>query len=74
MAKSCLFHLKAETIKWLALEKGLSFYELEDAAGVNRGTCYKAANGAKATARTVKKLADALGVSPAVLVEEEREY
>ncbi len=57
-----------DKLQRLRVDKGWSIRELAEAAGVHRNTVWKIEHGGKATAKTLKKLGDALGVRASELL------
>ena len=61
-----------ERLKELRRERVLSLRELEELSGVSYNTIWRIEDGRQgAHPRTVRKLADALGVEPRVLMKED---
>ena len=62
-----------ERLKELRRERVLSLRELEERSGVSYNTIWRIEDGRQgAHPRTVRKLADALGVQPSELIKEGR--
>jgi len=65
--------VNVERLKELRRERGLSLRELEERSGVSYNTIWRLEDGRQgAHPRTVRKLAEALGVEPADLLTEGR--
>ena len=63
--------VNVERLKELRRERVLSLRELEDKSGVSYNTIWRIEDGRQgAHPRTVRKLAEALGVEPAELIRE----
>jgi transcriptional regulator with XRE-family HTH domain len=63
--------VNVERLKELRREQVLSLRELEDRSGVSYNTIWRIEDGRQgAHPRTVRKLADALGVKPSELIKE----
>ena len=63
--------VKVERLKELRRERVLSLRELEERSGVSYNTIWRIEDGRQgAHPRTVRKLADALGVQPSELIKE----
>jgi transcriptional regulator with XRE-family HTH domain len=64
--------VNVERLKELRRERVLSLRELEERSGVSYNTIWRIEAGRQgAHPRTVRKLADALGVQPSELIEED---
>ena len=62
--------VNAERLKELRRERVLSLRELEERSGVSYNTIWRIEDGRQgAHPRTIRKLADALGVDPAQLIK-----
>jgi transcriptional regulator with XRE-family HTH domain len=65
--------VNVERLKELRREKVLSLRELEESSGVSYNTIWRIEDGRQgAHPRTVRKLAEALGVEPSELLKEGR--
>ena len=65
--------VNVERLKELRRERVLSLRELEERSGVSYNTIWRLEDGRQgAHPRTVRKLADALGVEPSELIQEGR--
>ena len=65
--------VNVERLKELRRERVLSLRELEEKSGVSSNTIWRIEDGRQgAHPRTVRKLADALGVEPSELLKEGR--
>ena len=63
--------VNVERLKELRRERVLSLRELEEKSGVSYNTIWRLEDGRQgAHPRTIRKLADALGVKPAELIKE----
>jgi transcriptional regulator with XRE-family HTH domain len=63
--------VNVERLKELRRERVLSLRELEERSGVSYNTIWRIEDGRQgAHSRTVRKLADALGVQPSELIKE----
>ena len=63
-----------QRLRQLRRQKVLSMRELEEASGVSYNTIWRLETGRTgAQPRTIRKIAEALGVDPAKLVKEEEE-
>jgi transcriptional regulator with XRE-family HTH domain len=63
--------VNVERLKELRRERVLSLRELEERSGVSYNTIWRIEDGRQgAHPRTVRKLADALGVQPSELIQE----
>jgi transcriptional regulator with XRE-family HTH domain len=63
--------VNVERLKELRRERVLSLRELEERSGVSYNTIWRIEDGRQgAHPRTIRKLADALGVKPAELIKE----
>jgi transcriptional regulator with XRE-family HTH domain len=64
--------VNVQRLKELRRQKVLSMRELEEMSGVSYNTIYRLENGLTgAQPRTIRRIAEALGVEPAELIREE---
>ena len=65
------FEVNGQRLRQLRVERALSLRELEERSGVSYNTIWRIEDGRQgAHPRTVRKLAEALGVAPKELIQE----